>query len=140
MEKLIISDYKISIGNLKITLEFKDNLTLIMSDSGVGKTLLYNAMADRASEKANMEYDIFECFHYRIHNVLEKIKMLRDKVIIIDNAETILDAESKLYITRDRNNQYIIFAHYKKGFYANGKNLATMKRIGSEITLKYENL
>lgn len=138
MDKIIIPNYEISVGALTYNLEFKDNLTLIMGDSGIGKTLLYNALADKASERANKEYDLFECFNYRTHNILEKLKLLKNKVIIIDNAEAVLDLTSKLYITRDRNNQYIIFAHYKKGFYANGINLATMEIEEDAIRLEYK--
>ncbi len=41
---------------------------------------------------------------------------MRNKVVVIDNADSILTLEQRVEIALDRNNQYIIISHHSDGF------------------------
>lgn len=116
-----------------------DNLTLVNGDSGVGKTLLFNYF-DRMSYNSN---DIY-CFNAKYVERLkdgrkskfrlfeETLRGIRNSLVIIDNADIILDASLRDCIVYDASNTYIIFGRNVDGLWITENNIATLVRDNTQ--------
>ena len=45
---MVMTDYEAIISGVRYKLKFKNNMTIILGDSGNGKTLLYNRFVDES--------------------------------------------------------------------------------------------
>jgi len=86
-----------------LDIELKYNLILIAGDSGTGRTLMFNVL------RVHFKDDVRFIFIDGIQNTdIECVRQLNGKLIIIDNADRLLNNEIRNYIVRDTHNQYII--------------------------------
>lgn len=137
MESLLLSKYETKDNNIDFLLRFKDRITFINGDSGIGKTMLFKAIErDTLVSKTNiicLNYDDLPSgnLEYTLNNA-------RNKVIIIDNADVILSDNMKNQITfDDRNNQFIIFAHSTKGFLPTRNSITELVIKNNKGKLRY---
>lgn len=106
---LIVKKLRIKVDKIDFNLVFHTRITLIQGNSGTGKTYLYNALVNKYLLESDS--DII-CMNYldakkgTIKNILNTVK---NKLIIIDNADIALDEEDKWQITCDFDNQYVLF-------------------------------
>ena len=56
-------------------------------------------------------------------NIKEILGQAKKKLIVIDNADILLDDETRKYISLDADNQYLIIGRNPKNFYATKENL-----------------
>lgn len=65
------------------------------------------------------------CFNYLDYqkNLLEMIRQMKGKLIVIDNADILLNDETRKYISLDGNNQYLIIGRNPKNLFATRENL-----------------
>ncbi len=65
------------------------------------------------------------CLNYLDYqkNIKEIIGQAKKKLIVIDNADILLDDETRKYISLDADNQYLIIGRNPKNFYATKENL-----------------
>ena len=65
------------------------------------------------------------CLNYLDYqkNIKEMISQVKKKLIVIDNADILLDDETRKYISLDADNQYLIIGRNPKNFYATKENL-----------------
>lgn len=117
-------------------LELDENLTIINGDSGVGKTLLFNYF-DR--QRSYLKRNIY-CFNAKYidnisrleskkTNIIEdKLKSIRGAIIVIDNADVVLDKKAREYIMFDAKNTYIIFGRNISGLWVTENNIASLVR------------
>lgn len=133
----MIKTYKTRKNSVDFDLKFNSKLTLIDGDSGVGKTMLFQAL----ERDALLENKKFICLNYRdkvnksLDNIIGKV---HDETIVIDNADVILTLEHKSIIAMDDSNQYIIFARDIQGYHPTEKSLATLKIENNKGYLHYE--
>ncbi len=111
-----------------IDFTFDTNITILMGDSGTGKSASYSFI----KECMSMNPDIL-CINYLDYqkDIGEMIKSVTGKLIVIDNADILLDDDIRKYIALDDNNQYLIIGR-------NPKNLFTTKENLYELT-SYKN-
>lgn len=68
------------------------------------------------------------------------ISKVDGKLIVIDNADILLDNDTRKYISLDDKNQYLIIGRNPKNLFATKKNLFELvrKRVGeqTEFTIK----
>ena len=68
------------------------------------------------------------------------ISKVDGKLIVIDNADILLDNDTRKYISLDDKNQYLIIGRNPKNLFATKKNLLELvrKRVGeqTEFTIK----
>lgn len=130
----------------KFRIELRGRITQIDGDSGSGKTLLCNVLK---SIKSDIKYNngIYDnyfndivVFNYKENfGGIEDLLNLKDKLIVIDRADTLdFDCSLSRYISSDRNNCYLILA---RGFINIGISpncICELKSIDGIITTFYE--
>lgn len=98
---------------LNVNIELKQNYTVLNGDSGTGKTYLYEIINQYASENNRKDIICINLDNVNSENiefVINKIKNSKNSIIFVDQADSLFmrAEELKDYISRDRNNYYII--------------------------------
>ena len=116
-------------------LEFDDRITLVGGDSGTGKTVLYEMLEDL---RLTDEYKEIKLFNYKSDDLLESMKQCRDRFIVIDNADILIDDEVRRFINFDFSNQYMLFLRNCDGLNVSDKSFKVLKLNNNRITLEEE--
>jgi len=116
-------------------LEFADRITLVRGDSATGKTYLYNMLEDlRLLE----EYQAIKLFNYKSEEFHENLKKCRNRFVVVDNADLILDNEDKRFINFDSSNQYMLFARNCDGLNLSAGSFMLLNENDYKVSLKRE--
>ena len=99
---------------------FTSNITILMGDSGTGKTASFSFI----KECMAMNPDIM-CLNYLDYqkDIADIIKKANGKLIVIDNADVLLDDDVRKYIALDDKNQYLIIGRNPKNLFTTKDNL-----------------
>ena len=116
-------------------LVFDDRITLVGGDSGTGKTVLYEMLEDL---RLTDEYKEIKLFNYKSDDLLESMKQCRDRFIVIDNADILIDDEVRRFINFDFSNQYMLFLRNCDGLNVSDKSFKVLKLDNNRITLEEE--
>ena len=116
-------------------LVFDDRITLVGGDSGTGKTVLYEMLEDL---RLTDEYQAIKLFNYKSDALLESMKQCRDRFIVIDNADILIDDEVRRFINFDFSNQYMLFLRNCDGLNVSDKSFKVLKLDNNRITLEEE--
>lgn len=124
-----LASKEINIMDYKVKLKLNTKLSLIIGNSGVGKSLIYNYF--RRQSRANSS-DVFcinvdDIDRYR-DGVLDELKHHSNKLIVIDNADIILSKDMHKYIVREQSNAYLLFGRSVNGLWATDDNIAMLVR------------
>lgn len=127
-------DIKIRDGELHITVDVYENITMVLGNTGVGKSYF----VDTLSKLADGGYlkDVVT-FNYKNKSKINLIKKLRGKIIIIDNADILLSDSLRKYIYLDKNNYYLIVGRNNRYLHTSALNLAELKFTSSKLSLTY---
>ena len=100
--------------------DFTNNLTLLAGDSGAGKTASFSFI----KECMALNPDIV-CFNYLDYqkNIGDLIRATEHKLIVIDNADVLLDDDTRKYIAIDDKNQYLLIGRNPKNLFATKENI-----------------
>lgn len=118
-------------------LQLRGNKNIIKGNSGTGKSYLYNKInkiKQRLDSTSN--YDADNLFLLNKDNV-EKLGTFKNKLIIIDNAELLLDERAVDIINMDDDNRYLIFARVPLGIDLSPNHQADLVQEGDTTVLKY---
>ena len=117
-----------------IDFTFDSNITLLMGDSGTGKSASYSYI----KECVSMNPDIL-CINYLEYqkDIGEMIRAATGKLIVIDNADVLLDDGIRKYIALDDKNQYLIIGRNPKNLFTTKENLyeLTSEKKGDQTVL-----
>ena len=116
-------------------LEFDDRITLVGGDSGTGKTVLYEMLEDL---RLTYEYKEIKLFNYKSDDLLESMKQCRDRFIVIDNADILINDEVRRFINFESSNQYMLFLRNCDGLNVSDKSFKVLKLNNNRITLEEE--
>ena len=116
-------------------LVFDDRITLVGGESGTGKTVLYEMLEDL---RLTDEYKAIKLFNYKSDDLLESMKQCRDRFIVIDNADILIDDEVRRFINFDFSNQYMLFLRNCDGLNVSDKSFKVLKLDNNRITLEDE--
>ena len=116
-------------------LVFDDRITLVGGDSGTGKTVLYEMLEDL---RLTDEYKAIKLFNYKSDELLESMKQCRDRFIVIDNADILIDDEVRKFINFEFSNQYMLFLRNCDGLNVSDKSFKVLKLDNNRITLEEE--
>lgn len=99
---------------------FTNNITLLMGDSGTGKTASFSFIKECMALNQNIV-----CLNYLDYqkDIASVIKNTSKKLIVIDNADVLLDNDIRKYISLDDKNQYLIIGRNPKNLLATKDNL-----------------
>ena len=103
-----------------VDFKFTNNITILAGDSGTGKTASFLII----KECMALNPDIM-CLNYLDFqkDIASMIKAAKRKLIVIDNADVLLDDNIRKYIAVDDNNQYLIIGRNPKNLFATRENL-----------------
>lgn len=117
--------------------EFTNNITILMGDSGTGKTASFSIIKECM---ALNPYIV--CLNYLDYqkNIGDIIRNTERKLIVIDNADILLDDDTRKYIALDGKNQYLIIGRNPKNLFATKENLFELvsEKQGEQIVLRIE--
>ena len=121
-----------------IDFTFDSNITLLMGDSGTGKSASYSYIKECMSMNPNIL-----CINYLEYqkDIGEMIRAAKGKLIVIDNADVLLDDGIRKYIALDDKNQYLIIGRNPKNLFATKDNLYELvsEKKGDQTVLKLKN-
>ena len=109
----------------------------MLGDSGTGKTASFSFIRECMAINPKIL-----CLNYLDYqkNIKNIISQSEGKLIVIDNADILLDDETRKYISLDDKNQYLIIGRNPKNLFATKENLFELmsRKIGeqTEFTLK----
>lgn len=116
---------------------FENNITILMGPSGAGKTASFSFI----KECMSINQDIL-CLNYLdyLRDIKEIISQEKGKLIVIDNADILLDDETRKYISLDDKNQYLIIGRNPKNLFATKENLFELvsKKNGEQTEFQIE--
>lgn len=127
-------------GN-KFNLRFKGDKTIVSGASATGKTFICTSLERLIKDKNNSlkPYSADNIFILTEDNY-EKLKWQKEKLIIIDRAEFVLNEDIVNFINKDKNNRYLIFLRRAMGIELSPNHFAELKRDDStkETVLDYQ--
>lgn len=99
---------------------FKNNITILMGDSGIGKTAAFSFIKECMAVNSKLL-----CLNYLDYqkDIKDIISQTDGKLIVIDNADILLDDDTRKYISLDDKNQYLIIGRNPKNLLATKANL-----------------
>lgn len=120
-----------------VDFQFTNNITILMGDSGIGKTAVFSFIKECTAINPKLL-----CLNYLDYqnNIKDMIIRTDGKLIVIDNADILLNDDTRKYISLDDKNQYLIIGRNPKNLFATKENLFELvsKKIGeqTEFTIK----
>ena len=133
--QMIYNTIKFDAAPFSYSLEFADRITLVRGDSATGKTYLYQMLEDlRLLE----EYQSIKLFNYKTEEFHDNLKKCRDKFIVIDNADLLLDNEDRSFINFDSSNQYMLFVRNCDGLNLSAGSFMLLYEDNYKVSLKRE--
>ena len=116
---------------LVINFNFTNNITILTGESATGKTAAFSFI----KECMSVNPDIL-CINYLDYqkDILDMICKVQGKLIVIDNADILLDDRTRKYISLDGKNQYLIIGRNPKNLFDTKENLfeLTSRKIGEQ--------
>ncbi|MCD8130683.1 MAG: ATPase [Lachnospiraceae bacterium] len=132
---MIYEEIKFKADPFSYDLKFEDRITLVGGDSGTGKTVLYEMLEDL---KMTEDYSAIKLFNYKTDGVFEQLKQCRNKFVVIDNADILIDDEIRRFINFEFSNQYMLFLRNCDGLNVSGKSFKVMRLCNNRVTLEEE--
>lgn len=120
-----------------INFTFINNITMLMGDSGTGKTAAFSFI--RECMAVNPKILCLNYLDYQ-RNIGDVIRQADGRLIVIDNADILLDDDTRKYISVDDKNQYLIIGRNPKNLFATKENLFELvsRKVGeqTEFTMR----
>lgn len=134
-KKMIYSEIAFEMKPFRYHLEFSSRITLVRGDSATGKTYLYQMLEDvRMTE----QYKEIRLFNYRSDDFHDNLKKCRNKFIVIDNADILINDEDRRFINFERSNQYLLFMRNCDGLNLTADSFTVLNEENNSISLKKE--
>lgn len=116
---------------------FTNNITILTGDSGVGKTASFSFIKECMAINPKIL-----CLNYLDYqkNIGEIVKNEAGKLIVIDNADILLDDDTRKCISLDDRNQYLIIGRNPGNLFATKENLFELvsRKIGEQTELRIQ--
>lgn len=103
-----------------LNFDFTNNITILTGSSATGKTASFSFMRECMAVNPNIM-----CINYHDYykNIKKMISEETGKLIVIDNADILLDDDTRKYISMDHKNQYLIIGRNPKNLFTTSDNL-----------------
>ena len=103
-----------------VDFRFTNNITILTGDSGTGKTAAFSFIRECMAVNPNIL-----CINYLDYqkDIRDMISRVDGKLVVIDNADILLDDDTRKYISLDDKNQYLIIGRNPKNLFATKENL-----------------
>ena len=128
---MVMDHFKTVHTSYIINFNFTNNITILTGESATGKTAAFSFIKGCMA----VNPDIL-CINYLDYqkDILDMICKVQGKLIVIDNADILLDDRTRKYISLDGKNQYLIIGRNPKNLFATKENLfeLTSRKIGEQ--------
>lgn len=128
---MVMDHFKTVHTSYIINFNFTNNITILTGESATGKTAAFSFI----KECMAVNPDIL-CINYLDYqkDILDMICKVQGKLIVIDNADILLDDRTRKYISLDGKNQYLIIGRNPQNLFATKENLfeLTSRKIGEQ--------
>lgn len=103
-----------------VDFDFTNNITILTGASATGKTASFSFIRECMA----INPDIV-CINYQNYqkDIKEMLAKETGKLIVIDNADILLDDDTRKYISMDEKNQYLIIGRNPKNLFTTSDNL-----------------
>lgn len=134
---LVMDHFSMVHTSFIVDFRFTNNITILTGDSGTGKTLAFSLIRECMAVNPKLL-----CINYLDYqsDIKDMISRADGKLVVIDNADILLDDYTRKYISLDDTNQYLIIGRNPKNLFATKENLFELvrKRVGeqTEFTIK----
>lgn len=133
--KMIYDKIAFEANPFSYSLEFLSRITLVRGDSATGKTYLYQILED---VKLLDQYKDMKLFNYKTDGFHEELRQCKNKFIVIDNADILLDEEDRRFINFEKSNQYMLFLRNCDGLNLTADSFTVLDDEDYHITLRRE--
>ena len=118
-----------------LNFDFTNNITILTGSSATAKTASFSFM----KECMALNPDIV-CINYQDYqrNIKELIADMTGKLIVIDNADILINDEVRRFINFEFSNQYMLFLRNCDGLNVSDKSFKVLKQDNNRITLEEE--
>ena len=129
----------IDTNSTRYSLKLRGNKTIIMGASASGKSLLCTRLHDIIMDRNTglKPYEANNVFVVNEDNI-NKLKSIKNKLIIIDRADLLLNKNMIDYINHDSNNRYLIFARKPLGINLSPNYFGRLIKNDNTIEIEYE--
>ena len=103
-----------------LNFDFTNNITSLTGSSATGKTASFSFMRECMAVNPDIV-----CINYQDYqkDIRKMIAEETGKLIVIDNADILLDDAARKYISMDNKNQYLIIGRNPRNLFATSDNL-----------------
>ena len=103
-----------------VNFEFTNNITILTGASATGKTASFSFIRECMAVNPDIV-----CINYQDYqtDIKKLIASETGKLVVIDNADILLDDEIRKYISLDDKNQYLIIGRNPKNLFTTSDNL-----------------
>ena len=103
-----------------VNFEFTNNITILTGASATGKTASFSFIRECMAVNPDIV-----CINYQDYqkDIKKLIASGTGKLVVIDNADILLDDEIRKYISLDDKNQYLIIGRNPKNLFTTSDNL-----------------
>lgn len=135
---IVMNHFSTTHTSFVVDFNFTNNITILTGDSGTGKTASFSFIKECMALNPNIM-----CFNYLDYqkDIGTMIKSIEGKLIVIDNADVLLDDDIRKYIAVDNKNQYLIIGRNPKNLFATRENLFELvsEKQGEQTIFKIKN-
>lgn len=135
---IVMNHFTTTHTSFVVDFEFTNNITVLSGDSGTGKTASFSFIKECMALNQNII-----CLNYLDYqkDIMAVIKDANKKLIVIDNADILLNDDARKYIALDDKNQYLIIGRNPKNLFATKENLFELvsEKQGDQIVLRIKN-
>ncbi len=103
-----------------LNFDFTNNITILTGSSATGKTASFSFIRECMAINPNIVCINYQDYQRNIKNIIESQS---GKLIVIDNADILLDDDTRKYISMDDKNQYLIIGRNPKNLFTTSDNL-----------------
>ena len=114
---------------------FTNNITILMGDSGTGKTATFSFI--RECMAVNSKILCLDNYDYQ-KDIKEIISQTEGKLVVIDNADILIDDDIRRFINFEFSNQYMLFLRNCDGLNVSDKSFKILHLEDKKITLQDE--
>ena len=118
-----------------VDFDFTNNITILTGASATGKTASFSFIRECMA----INPDIV-CINYQNYqkDIKEMLAKETGKLIVIDNADILLDDDTRKYISMDEKNQYLIIGRNPKNLFTTSDNLFELvsEKKGEQIEFR----
>lgn len=138
IKPIVMNHFSTTHTSFVVDFYFTNNITILTGDSGTGKTASFSFIKECMA--LNPEIVCFNYLDYQ-KDIGAIIKSTERKLIVIDNADVLLNDEIRKYIAVDDKNQYLIIGRNPKNLFATRENLFELvsKKQGEQTIFKIKN-